>query len=261
MPSLLLAVLALGTLAFQAGNPPFRNQNAPMPPDDTCRPADGPALSFAGYEWQVKDGVHGPGPNAWSPRNACVDAQGRLHLWITRAGDLWHCAEVYTTAPLGPGTYRFEVIGALDRLDPNVVLGLFTYPAEPGPDATREVDIEFARWGTPGGPYGHYVTYPLAPGAAPLATAFTEPLEGTHTAHVLKRAPGFVSFQSFHGHRPDAPAFAAGPVVVTDTRYVTDAPLRVHFNLWLFQARPPADGQEVEVIVSDFRYHPLGAAP
>jgi hypothetical protein len=30
----------------------------------------------------------------------------------------------------------------------------------------------------------------------------------------------------------------------------------VHINLWLFQGRPPKDGQEVEVIIRGFKYTP-----
>jgi hypothetical protein len=31
-----------------------------------------------------------------------------------------------------------------------------------------------------------------------------------------------------------------------------DAPL--HMNLWAFQGKPPTDGQEVEIIIHDFKY-------
>ena len=49
---------------------------------------------------------------------------------------------------LGFGRYQFQVIGRIDQLDPNVVLGLFKYPTpDVGPDGTNEIDIEFAQWG------------------------------------------------------------------------------------------------------------------
>ena len=39
-------------------------------------------------------------------------------------------------------------------------------------------------------------------------------------------------------------------------RFISQQPMPVHINLWLFQGRPPKDGQEVEVIIRDFKYTP-----
>ena len=50
-------------------------------------------LSFAGYQWQVKDGYDYPGKNHWSSRQAWVDEAGALHLRLEKRG-LWYCAEV-----------------------------------------------------------------------------------------------------------------------------------------------------------------------
>lgn len=46
-------------------------------------------IIFAGHQWGVKDGFHGPGPNEFSDsaENVWVDGAGSLHLKITnRAG-------------------------------------------------------------------------------------------------------------------------------------------------------------------------------
>jgi hypothetical protein len=100
-------------------------------------------IQFSGYRWNVRPaGVDGPGPNQWDPQNVRLDPQGRLHLKITRRGGVWCCAEVWTQKSFGFGHYQFQVTGLLDRLDPNVVLGLFNYPPESvGPDGTNEIDI------------------------------------------------------------------------------------------------------------------------
>ncbi|MHA6793625.1 hypothetical protein ACVGVM_08935 [Pseudonocardia bannensis] len=45
-------------------------------------------------------------------------------------------------------------MGRLDRPDPNVVLGLFLYDGDSPEAAHHEVDIEFSRWGDPGGRAG-----------------------------------------------------------------------------------------------------------
>jgi hypothetical protein len=43
-------------------------------------------------------------------------------------------------------SYNWTVTAGAGSLDPNVVLGLFTY--DDSPDQThREIDVEFARWG------------------------------------------------------------------------------------------------------------------
>jgi hypothetical protein len=44
---------------------------------------------------------------------------------------------------MGFGRYQFWIEGRVDRLDPNVVLGLLNYPTpDVGPDATNEIDID-----------------------------------------------------------------------------------------------------------------------
>jgi hypothetical protein len=51
--------------------------------------------------------------------------------------------------------HQFWVFGRIDKLDPNVVFGLFGYPiANVEPDGTHEIDIEFAKWGASQAPIG-----------------------------------------------------------------------------------------------------------
>ena len=54
---------------------------------------------------------------------------------------------------------RFEVQGPIGDLDPNVVLGLFTWSDDPAYDH-RELDIELARWGNPLAPNGQFRLQP-----------------------------------------------------------------------------------------------------
>jgi hypothetical protein len=56
-------------------------------------------LSFSGYTWTITDsgtGTQGPGPNHWSSSNAYVDANGYLHLKVTKntTTNTWQCAQV-----------------------------------------------------------------------------------------------------------------------------------------------------------------------
>ncbi|HTT87311.1 MAG TPA: hypothetical protein VMF60_08090 [Acidimicrobiales bacterium] len=104
-------------------------------------------LSFSGYTWTVKSGPHrmGPGPNYFASSNAWVDSEGRLHLAITKVGSQWTVGEVYATRSLGYGTYTWVLDTRVDNLDPNMVLGLFTY-ANARAYHHREIDVEASRW-------------------------------------------------------------------------------------------------------------------
>ncbi len=106
-------------------------------------------ISFSGYTWDVRPaGTGGPGPNDWDPDNVWVDAAGYLHLKLTHRNGRWYSSEVYTRDRLGFGRYQFSLIGRVDQLDKNIVFGLFNYPTpDVGVDTTREIDIEFSRWG------------------------------------------------------------------------------------------------------------------
>src|SRR5204863_8840298 len=93
-----------------------------------------------------------------------VDANGYFHLKIQKNGDTWTAAEIFTTTRLGFGTYQWQIDGAIDTLDKNVVLGLFPYgPADGiGADGTNEIDIEYLRWGQANGPNGDWTDYPAS---------------------------------------------------------------------------------------------------
>ena len=77
-------------------------------------------------------------------------------------------------ADFGYGSYRFELDSDINNLDPNVVLGLFTWSDDPAWEY-RQIDIECSRWTNPAdtdnsqfvvSPYylnGHLVRYRTAP--------------------------------------------------------------------------------------------------
>jgi hypothetical protein len=89
------------------------------------------ALQWAGRAWNVTSGGMA-GVAEGSPSNVSVDDNGYLHLKITKTGNTWTAAELFTTEKLGFGTYQWQVAGPIDRFDKNVVLGLYPYgPAAP----------------------------------------------------------------------------------------------------------------------------------
>jgi hypothetical protein len=216
-------------------------------------------IQFAGYTWTVRSGRGGPGPNVWDEHNVWLDASTNLHLKISRHDRNWSCAEVTMQARLGLGRYQFQVTGRLDRLDDNVVLGLFNYPtADVGPDGTHEIDIEFARWGEAKNPLGNYTVWPVLRSLRQATQPFPFTLADEPTTHRFIWSRERVKFQSLQGHREDnreevstwlyAPGNAA--------RRISQQPMPVHINLWLFRGLAPKDGREVEVIINDFKFTP-----
>ncbi|MFO1475437.1 MAG: glycoside hydrolase family 16 protein [Verrucomicrobiota bacterium] len=221
-------------------------------------------IRFSGYDWWVKDysTLAGPGPNYFSSSfsNVWTDAEGRLHLRISNRSNQWQCAEVATGRTFGYGSYRFEVETAVDGLDPNVVLGLFTWSDDPAWE-NRQIDIECSRWSAAGdtnnsqfvvSPYyvaGHLVRYRVPP-----------PLK--HSTHLWTWESNRIAFQCQSG------SYDGGPVptnVIAAYAFTNAAEVlrtgdeTARINLWLFGGQAPADGREAECIIRSFQFVPLGA--
>ncbi|HET7684843.1 MAG TPA: glycoside hydrolase family 16 protein [Candidatus Limnocylindria bacterium] len=220
----------------------------PLPAAGARPGPSGPTtVEFSGYTWTVKDYGRkiGPGPNFFSAANVNVAADG-LHLRISKSGNRWSCAEVILNDSFGYGTYSWTIASAPD-LDPNAVLGMFTW--NDAPDyAHREIDIEFARWGNAADPTnGQYVVQPWD--ASGHLKRFTQPAGLTNTVHTFVWAPGEVRFVS---------RTASGAVIDSFTYVGADVPVpggeNARINLWLFRGSAPQGPQEV--IISDFTYTP-----
>lgn len=233
--------------------------NSPASTETQTPPLRGERIiQFSGYEWTVRDqgsNLSGPGPNVWDGSNVWVDESGDLHLKLTHAEDGWHSAEVTMTQYLGFGMYQFQVIGSIDQLDPNVVLGLFNYPTEDvGTDGTNEIDIEFARWGNPAAPIGNFTVWPAQTGIEQTSKSFPVELNGTYTTHRFIWQSQQIFFQSLHGHTDDNGNEFANWLYRPDEPFahISQHPMPIHINLWLFQGQPPMDGNEVEIIIHNF---------
>ncbi|MFM8999791.1 MAG: hypothetical protein ACKOKE_07045 [Actinomycetota bacterium] len=234
-----------GPIAGAKGKPP-KPSPSPSPAPSGCA-TSASTVSFAGRTWTVKRtaSLVGPGPNYFSGANVCVDAAG-LRLRISR--DLqgrWQSSEVYLPASLGYGTYEWTVVSRVDNLNSQAVLGLFTYESD-----TKEIDIEFARWGVPSDPTnGQFVVQPWD--TSGNLYRFTQPALTT-SIHRFVWSPGSVTFTS----RSSDSSWSR-----TWTRTTSDVPVpggeRVHMNLWLYQGAALASGAtSAEVVISDFRFTP-----
>lgn len=214
-------------------------------------------IEFAGRQWVVKSGCElGPGPNCWSDSQESVWVEGgQLHLKIRKVNGTFYAAEVSTKICTQYGMHRFFTVGRLDNLDPNVVAALFLYK-----DDQTEVDIEFGKWGEPNPVYNaQYVVQPWdKPGNR---ERFSMKLNGTFTTHYIDWQFSSIRFKSIHGHHqePPTPGHLIHEWLYTgdDIPAKEDSP-KIHINLWLYQGKPPTDGQEVELIVKNAQLPPPG---
>ncbi|MCX7887790.1 MAG: glycoside hydrolase family 16 protein [Verrucomicrobiae bacterium] len=216
---------------------------------------------FSGHDWTIKEsaGNHvGPGPNIFSSNasNVWLDAQGRLHLRITRTNNQWHCAEVVSMRSFGHGTYRFYLDTPLQNLDPNAVLGLFTWSDDPS-HAHREIDVELSHWSNPADTNNaQFVVQPWH--SVGHRQRFRIPPNLTQTTHTFKWSPNEIVFQTHQGPLLDPPA--TNPVLHHWTFKRPGIPPpgdeNVRINLWLHNGTAPTSRQPVEVIISRFVFIP-----
>ncbi|MEX1173946.1 MAG: glycoside hydrolase family 16 protein, partial [Chloroflexota bacterium] len=153
-------------------------------------------VTWSGESWQIKTSrsAVGPGPNVFDKANVSVDTQGRLHLRIQQnAAGTWTSAEIIGPRTYGYGTYTFTLASPVHALDPNVVLGLFTW-SDKARFAHREIDIEFAKWGNATDPTNaQFVVQPHA--TAGHLHRFEQPPDAT-TTHSFTWTKGRIVWQS-----------------------------------------------------------------
>jgi hypothetical protein len=238
----------------------------------------------SGHRWMVNgpgrvDQRRGPGDNYWSdaPDMVWVDEQG-LHLKIAKRNDQWRCSAVGLPEGLGYGKYIFSLASRVDRLDRNVVLGLFTYNNETfKTDANGELDVEITQWGkeTPPHPQINYTVQPSM-GRNPERGHRVDPTSAERTTHVIEWTPRYVEFLSYEGDgetgkeighfrfddtnpgrraKNRATGEESDPVVIPNPRNKAHASI----NLWLVKGQPPVNPNagDIEIVVSNFRFVPL----
>ena len=200
-------------------------------------------VSFGGYEWVLKKGTKlKPGPNTWSdePETVWTDAAG-LHLRIANRNGTWYSAEAILNRSLGYGTYVFQTSSAVHQLDRNAVLGLFTYDYVDPAFNHRELDIEFSPLlGAVSGATGHFTVQPYQ--TKGNARDFVSADRGVLTHRIEWHA--------------DRVVFTSGSEVWTYTgpNVPRAGAENVRLNLWLFGGIPPASGNPVEVLFTQFSF-------
>jgi hypothetical protein len=251
--------------------------------------ADHRYIAFAGYCWEVRKTTEpqAAGPNYFSndSRDVWVDADGRLHMKISSRDGKWLCSEIFSQGQFGYGTYSFQVVGNVAQLDRNVVLGFFTWDdnyLDIG--AFSEIDIELTKWGDPVSMNLYYSVQPIY-GPDTVSGMYPERsasrlfwLDVPISTHSFTWSPDSIIFYSHEGFDdPDGRPLgtweftSANPprrynTTTLATPVVIPAPgatTSIRINLWLNDkdksglGDPPANGQEVEVVIDDFEYTPL----
>ncbi|HSL76470.1 MAG TPA: glycoside hydrolase family 16 protein [Candidatus Limnocylindrales bacterium] len=238
------SVVALAMVTAVAGSAAF------AAPVSAARPGPGSprTVVFDGYTWTVKTSTRkiGPGPNLFSPDLAWVDSSGALHLRIAKLGGRWNVSEVINQATLGYGTYSWTVKADLDSLDPQVVLGLFTWNDDPAYNH-RELDVEFARWGNAADPTnGQFVV---------------QPYDRLGNLQRITQQRGLATTTHGFTWRPDKVDFFSSASPTSWSYSGPDVPRpggeNARMNLWLFRGVAPSNGQPAEVVISDFTFTPL----
>ena len=221
-------------------------------------------LNFSGYDWWVKNYTApvGPGPNYFSDStsNVWTDANGWLHLRITHRTNAWQCAELISARTFGHGSYRFELNSPVDNLDPNVTLGLFTWSDDPA-DTNREIDVECGRWQNPADTNNaQFVVQPYY--LANQLARYRVPPGLADSTHLFVWQTNRISWQSQTGAYSAA---ATNLIASYDFTNAANVPQSgdecVHLNLWLINGNPPTANNEVEVIIQNFNFVPLGTPP
>lgn len=210
-------------------------------------------IVFSGREWDVKGGASklGPGPNYFSSteENVQVDERGRLHLVISKRDGRWQCAEIVAPKSLGYGEYRWVVSGDLAKLDPGVVLGLFTYE-----DVYHEIDFELARWGSRTNDNAQFVVQPPAKDSMKRFDSGNARVLTISLDWGEKVVRGRCWVGEDVNQAPLADWTYSGRKIPKPGRE------RARANLWLFNGAAPSGSTKQEVVIQSFQFRPAGSS-
>jgi hypothetical protein len=210
-------------------------------------------LPFSGYDWRVRmvSADRGGLNNLYDADNAVTDADGALHLKISKKSDRWTCAQLVLTRSLGYGTYIF-VVRDTSHLEPAAVLSMHTFDQTGGDQHYREMDVEISRWGDAADKYN--AQYGVQPFYVPGNVAqFAEPA-GTLT-HSLRWESGRASFSTVRGS-----SLRTGAPVVSQHTFTSGVPTpgqeMVEIMLYVVASDTSPLQKDTEVVVEKFEYLP-----
>ena len=194
--------------------------------------------------------ARGPTTSLTVPRTSGWTGPANSTCRVTHRDGRWQTAEVILDRSLGYGTYRFTVASSVGKLDPSVVLGLFTWSDDEAYHH-REIDIEVAKWGNAAAANAQYAVQPA--GKAANLRRFAQP-DVAPTVQGFTWSSKAVTFRSATA----AGATTAGATIATWNYTGADVPKagneRTRINLWLDRGTAPTNGAEIEVVLSNFSF-------
>jgi len=205
-------------------------------------------INFSGYEWVVRTSdkkKQGPGPNLFSDSddNVWLDTQGRLHLKIVEKAGNWYCAGVTLRRTYGYKKYVIYVSSDVDKLDENVVAGLFTYKND-----EEEIDIEFSRWSKTNNQNSQFAVQPSY--LAGNKTRYDLNLNSNLSTHFFDWQADKIEFGSYQGHtlNPETKDIISA-WTYTGSNIPPENEERFKINLWLFRGNGPTNKMPAEMII------------
>ena len=150
------------------------------------------------------------------------------------------------------GTYSFQTETLFEKLHKNTVTGLFLYRND-----DKEIDIEFSKWGEENNQVAQYAIQPSD--NTGNKKRFDLPTEDKRLTHVINWKADSIIFTSHSGGIAEAETMEK---LIEKWKYTgPDNPANVDdlatkINFWLFRGIPPIDKKDMEIIISDFKYHP-----
>jgi hypothetical protein len=230
-----------------------------------CAPAQ--TRTWMGHTWKVSSGGMA-GVIPAEPANISVAADGALHMRVTKKGDEWSGAEMFTSDDLGFGTYQWEIEGAqIYAMDPTIVIGLFSYgPTHKiGSDAEEEIDIEFSAWNhnQPKPINADFTVYPPTGhrrenGDSAWEHNFYVAEKPSQTTARFVWSAEKIEFYLMSGFVPVSAAperVLQHDTLVSDGTNIPHVALPIGMNLWSFKEPPQ---HEWEIVVRRFDYAAAG---
>lgn len=208
------------------------------------------AVSWSGYTWFVRrPGWGGPGLNHWSDTSANLRVSGGdlLLSSVKDKAGRWTSVEVDNQRHLGYGTYRWVVSSDLSDLDPNQVLGMFTFA--PAGALADEIDMEVSRWGNPLSTSGSAAVWQTSSTRASEFTTFNYSDRPPYI-HQFTWSPGEIRFLI-----TDATGTVLLDWTVVDT-VPTPSSEVPSINYWRFHNVAPTGASTVRI--AHFTWSPLG---
>jgi len=217
-----------------------------LPPNPTQ------TISFAGYDWKVRTVSADAGGglnNQYDAANAQIDANGYLHLRISKKSDHWTCAAVSLGRSLGYGTYVVSV-SDVSHLEPPVAFTMRTYD-EQGGEYYRQIQILLSRWGD--AKAKNDAQYGVLPTYVPGNTVHFSAPSGSITFS-LHWEPGRATIETFRGSMAPTGSAAVSRHVFTSG---VPTPGKETFDIMLFIVPSKIQLQHsTEVVVEKFEYLP-----